>query len=129
VWAAPDQALGFGMVLRAIEKLGRVDVALPEGPPFFQFSDPTASRRALEQAGFSDVRVVTLPLVWHLPSADAVFDALSKGGVRTAAVLREQTPDVLERIRLAVRAEVERHAIGNGFAVPMPAVLSVATRV
>jgi hypothetical protein len=66
--------------------------------------------------------------VWHLQSADAVFEALSKGGVRTAAVLREQTPDVLDRIRLAVREEVDRNATGNGFVVPMPAVLSVAMR-
>src|ERR1041384_7032467 len=66
VWAAPDQALGFGMVLRAIERFGRTDVALPEGPPFFRFSDAAASRHALEEAGFTDVRIETLPLVWHL---------------------------------------------------------------
>src|SRR6516162_6555136 len=40
VWAGPDQAVGFGMVLRAIEGHGRTDIRLPEGPPFFQFSNP-----------------------------------------------------------------------------------------
>jgi SAM-dependent methyltransferase len=128
VWAAPDRALGFGMALRAIEKYGRSDVGLPEGPGFFRFSDADEARRTLEVAGFADVQVRTVPLVWHLPSSDRVFEALSKGGVRTAAVLRAQTPDVLEQIRIAVRDEVERYAVADRFEIPMPAILSSATR-
>jgi ubiquinone/menaquinone biosynthesis C-methylase UbiE len=129
VWAAPDQALGFGMVLRAIEKYGRSEVGLPEGPAFFKFSDAAESRRALEAVGFADVRISTLPLAWQLASADDVFEALSKGGVRTAATLRAQTPEVFEKIRTTVRQQVERYSVAGGFEVPMPAVLSVATRV
>ncbi|MGH9141843.1 MAG: class I SAM-dependent methyltransferase, partial [Vicinamibacterales bacterium] len=55
VWARPERAVGFGMTLRAIEELGSSDVRLPEGPPFFRFSDAAGSRRTLEEAGFSDV--------------------------------------------------------------------------
>jgi SAM-dependent methyltransferase len=128
IWAEPDQAVGFGMVLQAIEQHGRTDVGLPEGPPFFRFSDSVESRHALEHAGFHDVAVRTLPLMWTLASADSVFDALWRGGVRTAAVLRAQTPEALERIRSAVRHSVERYAHGSGFEVPMPAVLASAVR-
>src|SRR5467141_2531678 len=39
VWGAPELAIGFGLVIRAVEKFGRADVGLPAGPPFFQFSD------------------------------------------------------------------------------------------
>jgi SAM-dependent methyltransferase len=126
IWSEPDQAVGFGMVLKAIEQHGRTEVGLPEGPPFFRFSDVAESRRALENAGFTDVAVRTLPLTWRLASADSVFDALSRGGVRTTAVLRAQTPEALERIRSAVRHSVERYAHGSGFEVPMPAVLASA---
>src|SRR5262249_50910130 len=120
VWAAPDQAVGFGMVLRAIERFGRTDVPLPEGPPFFKFSDPAESRRELEATGFSVVRVETLPLLGKLTSSDAVFDAISKGGVRTAAVLRAQTPEALEQIRAALRTQVQAHASRGGrFEIPM----------
>jgi hypothetical protein len=48
--------------------------------------------------------------------------------VRTAAVLRAQTPDALAAIRAAVRRGVEFYARDGGFAVPMPAVLASATR-
>ena len=128
VWASPAAAVGFGLVLRAVEELGKKDVALPEGPPFFRFSDATETRRALEQAGFADIQVEQLPLTWHLTSADAVFDALSRGGVRTAAVLRAQTPDALAAIRAAVGRGVETYARDGGFAVPMPAVLASGTK-
>jgi hypothetical protein len=40
------------MVLKAIEKHGRLDVQLPPGPPFFRFSDLRESERALLDAGF-----------------------------------------------------------------------------
>ena len=127
VWAAPERAVGFGMTLRAIDALGNKDAPLPEGPPFFRFSDAAGTRQALENAGFSDVDVRELPVVWRLSSPDGVFDAMSRGGVRTAAILRAQTPAALEAIRAAVRREVERYASGGGFVLPMPALLASAT--
>ena len=125
VWS--EQAVAFGLVLRAVETLGKKDVPLPEGPPFFRFSDAAETRRTLDRVGFTEVEVRELPIAWRLTSADAVFEALSRGGVRTAAVLRAQTPDALAAIRAAVRRGVEAYARDGGFAVPMPAVLASAT--
>jgi SAM-dependent methyltransferase len=125
VWGAPEQALGFGLIVRAVEQYGEPDVGLPEGPPFFQFSDAVACRRTLDAAGFSDVDVVTLALTWVMKSPDAVFAAVSRGGVRTAAVLRAQTPDALEQIRASVRRGVEAYGTADGtFAIPMLVVLA-----
>lgn len=126
VWAA--QAAGFGMALKAIEEFGRPNVGLPEGPAFFQFADPLEAQRAFHAAGFHDVSVTTIPLTWRLGSPDAVFQALWHGGVRTAAVLRAQTPEALEKIRLAVRRETELFANGETYDIPMPAVLTTGTR-
>jgi ubiquinone/menaquinone biosynthesis C-methylase UbiE len=128
VWAAPEQALGFGMVLRAIQEHGNPNVTLPEGPPFFRFSDPEEFRAVLVRTGFSEVETKTLQRSWRLPSPDAVFDALSRGGVRTAAVLRAQNPAAREAIRAAVRLGVEAYAHDGAFIVPMPAVLASGTR-
>jgi ubiquinone/menaquinone biosynthesis C-methylase UbiE len=132
VWANPERAVAFGIVLRAVEefgkKLGTDDVQLPDGPPFFRFSDAAETRRTLEAVGFTDIHVQELALTWRLTSADAVFEAMSRGGVRTAAVLRAQTPDALAAIRDAVRRKVEAYAGDGGFAVPMPAVLASATK-
>jgi len=128
VWAAPDISVGFGIVLKAIETHGRTDVSLPAGPPFFRFSDPVECRRCLLDAGFVEPEVRQLPLVWRVGSPSVVFDAVSRGGVRTAAVLRAQTPEALDRIRRAVIESLEPYAQGGAFAIPMPAVLASATK-
>lgn len=128
VWAPPEEAIGFGVVLEAVRQFGNPDVPLPEGPPFFRFSDHAEFRRTLEFAGFSDVQIRTLALTWRLSASDAVFDAISRGGVRTAAVLRAQTPAALEAIRAAVRRGVERYEKDGVFLVPMPAVLASGTK-
>ena len=124
VWGPPEQTVGFGMVLRAVEEFGTTNVPLPEGPPFFRFSDHGEFRRSLEAAGFADVQFRDLPLEWRVPSGDALFEAMSRGGVRTAAVLRAQTPEVLAKIRDSVRRTVETYAKGGAFVIPMPAVLA-----
>jgi ubiquinone/menaquinone biosynthesis C-methylase UbiE len=128
VWAEPAEAVGFGMVLDAIRAHGRLDVPLPEGPPFFQYSDSRVFRTALERAGFVFVQVRNQSLEWRLDSADEVFSATSQGGVRTAAVLRGQTPEALDAIRLAVRHSVEQYAVDRGYVLPMPAVLAAGTK-
>jgi SAM-dependent methyltransferase len=127
VWAGPEQAVGFGMVLRSVQEHGDTNVPLPEGPPFFQFSAADEFVNALARAGFTDVAVRTVPLVWTLTSPDAVFDALSRGGVRTAAVLRAQTPEAISAIRAAVRQKVEAFAADGAYLLPMPAVLASAS--
>jgi SAM-dependent methyltransferase len=128
VWAGPERAVGFGLTLRAIEAHGEKDVPLPEGPPFFRFSDAAATQRTLEHAGFVEVDVRELALHWRLTQASDVFEAMSRGGVRTAAVLRAQTPSALAAIRDALTRGVEAYAADGGFALPMPAVLASAKR-
>jgi hypothetical protein len=80
------------------------------------------------KAGFVGSEVRQLPLTWRIPSADAVFEAMSRGGVRTAAVLRAQTPEALARIRDAIRTALKEYARGDAYAIPMPAVLTAAMR-
>jgi len=130
VWGAPDLAIGFGLVVHAIEKYGDPHVGLPEGPPFFQFSDAVECRRTLESAGFGGIDVAMLRLTWRLMSADAVFAAIAMGGVRTSAVLRAQTPDAIAQIRDSVRHGVESYWTNDGaFEVPMLSVLASGVRV
>jgi SAM-dependent methyltransferase len=126
VRSAPEEAIGFGMVLRAVQEHGNPNVALPEGPPFFRFSAPAEFKTALEIAGFTGVDVRALQLTWRLSTPDAVFDAISR--VRTAAILRAQTPEALDAIRAAVRRGAETYAKDGAFLIPMPAVLASGTK-
>jgi len=124
VWDTPDKAVGFGIVIGAIQKYGDLNVPIPAGPPFFRFSDPAESKRVLNEAGFVNSTVTHVPQLWRLSSSDILFDVMYNGSVRNAALLRAQKPEVLEAIRLEIRLGVEQ----NHNELPMPAVLASAER-
>src|SRR5581483_10155196 len=92
VWATPDAAVGFELILRAVERYGNPNVPLPPAPPFFRFSDAEECRRVLGALGFRDVVVSQVPQVWRLRSPEQFFEAMRHGTVRTAGLLRGQAP-------------------------------------
>lgn len=128
VWNAPEMAVGFGIVLNAIQQFGDINIPLPSGPPFFRFSDPEESRRALEAAGFSAIRHLQVPQTWRLDSADALFNIFYESSVRTAGLLRGQKADALERIRSEVRDRADGYRKGSAIELPMPATLCSAVK-
>jgi len=125
VWAGPDKAVGFGIIMRAVEKHGSMNVGLPPGPPFFRFSDAAQCSQAIAVAGFKSVTVTEVPQTWQFVSAPAFFDGISASTVRTGALLRAQSPKNLANIRAEVEREANRYgAAGGGIALPMPALIA-----
>ena len=128
VWTPPNVARGFGLILESVQAKGNPDVPLPPGPPFFRFANPDESRVALQAAGFGDPRVINLPQRWLLPDADALLEVFEEGTVRTRALLKGQTPEAMQAVRAAVHEAAQAFATPDGLDIPMPAVLSSATK-
>jgi SAM-dependent methyltransferase len=129
VWAPPEQTAAFRIVLGAVARCGRADVALPPGPPFFQFSDPMRALDALKQAGLVQVRTRIIDQTWRFGAAGELFDCMMSGTVRTAALLKAQTAAEREAIRAAIEQDIAGFAVaGGGYALPMPSVLSSARK-
>ena len=128
VWARPEAAVGFGIVLDAIKRHGRLDVPLPPGPPFFRFSDPEECHRTLLKVGFETPEVATVPQVWQLTSLDALFDMMRHSTVRTAGLLRLQTPEAQDAIRTAIREAVRSYQQAGVVELPMPAILASGSK-
>lgn len=128
VWATPDQAVGFDIVLRAVRAYGDPSVALPPAPPFFRFSDAAESRRILAESGFGDASVTQVPQLWRLASPEQFFEAMQHGTVRTAGLLRAQTPAALAAIGATVREAATAYQRGERLELPMPAVLAQAVK-
>jgi ubiquinone/menaquinone biosynthesis C-methylase UbiE len=123
-WAKPEETAGFGIVLRALAKYGDVNVSLPEGPPFFRFSEPDECIRSLLVAGFAAPKVVKVLQFWRLPSLDSLFEFMRNSTVRTAGLLQAQTPEALEKIRDAMREELKPYQKRGRVELPMPAILA-----
>jgi SAM-dependent methyltransferase len=124
VWAPPQETIGFGIVLRAVELHGEPRVELPEGPPFFSFSDAEECMSNLIAAGFESPKVTRVAQRWRLPAGDGLFQAMKDGTVRTAGLLRAQKPTVLNKIRNTIRAELEHYTKGDVVELPMPALIA-----
>jgi SAM-dependent methyltransferase len=128
VWAPPEETVGFGIVLRAVEAHGEPRVELPEGPPFFRYSDPDECKRGLIVAGFESATVHKVSQLWRLPAGDGLFNAMKDSTVRTAGLLRAQKPTVLNKIREAIRSEVEKYTKKELVELPMPALIAAGIK-
>ena len=128
VWAPPEQAIGLGLVLRAIQRHGDMSVPLPPGPPFFRFSDSGECLRVLQDAGFESPRVVRVPQVWRLRSPELLFEIMLNSTVRTAALLGAQTSRALDAIRDELRDATAAFRNGDVIELAMPSVLASAKK-
>jgi ubiquinone/menaquinone biosynthesis C-methylase UbiE len=127
-WARPEDAIGFDIVLRAVEAYGEPRIELPEGPSFFRFSNPAECVSQLIGAGFDNPTVVKVPQIWRLPDEESLFDVMRNSTVRTAGLLQSQKPLVLQKIRAAISAEAEQYRIGDVIELPMPALIAAGTK-
>lgn len=128
VWASQGKCAGIDMVLKAIAAHGTTDVELPEAPPFFRFSDWRECERVLLEAGFTEPRVRDVDQTWHIRAPETPFNALMRGGVRVAAILRSQTPEALALIEKAVSESAAQYLDDGDVRVPMPSVLACARK-
>lgn len=129
VWAIPEETIGFGIVLRAVELHGEPRVDLPEGPPFFRYSDPDECKRGLLVAGFDAPTVTKVQQTWRLPAGDGLFNAMKDSTVRTAGLLRAQKASVLDKIRQEIRDSLAYYTKGDTVELPMPAWIASGVKV
>ncbi len=114
VWAPPEEALGFGAILRAVEKYGE-SVTVPHGPDFFFNSKPEECKIALTTVGYLAPKVMLIDLCWRLASANEFFPAFYGGTARTGGLLRRRPPEARRRIEEEVRQTVEEYRAKRRF--------------
>ena len=124
VWERPGPGNGFGLLYNAVRTHGRLDVGLPHGPDFFQFSDPSRLRAALSDTGLVDIEVSAVAQAWQFEAPTDFLEAIMQGAVRAKALLEAQDDRALAIIRGVVAEGTARFARGRqGYAVPMPALV------
>ena len=128
VWATPETAIGFQIMLQAIEAHGDPNVPLPEGPPFFRFSNPTESKRTLREVGFTNPVITKVQQTWRLSSADDLFVAFYEGTARTGGLLRAQSREALDSIRASVIEAASAYEKDGVVEIPMPAILTFSAK-
>jgi SAM-dependent methyltransferase len=123
VWAEPDLSTGARIVGEAVNAHADLDVPLPEGPDYYAYGNPEDCRFTLKRAGFDPASLVfqSVTVEWEVPSASFIIESERNTGVRTAALLAAQEPEVLAAIKDQIQKSLLAFKKGNGFAIPFTA--------
>ena len=125
-WIDPSGSPLFRIVFGTLQRLADMS-AVPPSPPPFALSAEDAMREALEQAGFDDVSVRTLPLVFTAP-AGKFPDYFRNFAARSAVILDQQADAVLNEIYASWETQLQEFLVDGQYRVPMPALAVSAIR-
>lgn len=128
VWCKPQEAIGFSIVLQAIEAVGNPRVNLPPAPPFFFYSEPENCKAALTRCGFAYSNTQFIQQKWELDTPDELFEAFFKGTARTAGLLKGQSPEQLMSVRKAIHQTASQYMHKGKIVLPMPAIVAWGTK-
>ena len=128
VWDRPERVVAMGALLRAVRAHGSADIAIPAGPDFFGLSEPERAEELLRAAGFENPAVAYVPQVWHLKEPEHILVAFRRATVRMRALLQAQSAEQTARIQAAVREETSAYRQGDGYELPMPALLASGSK-
>jgi SAM-dependent methyltransferase len=120
VWNSPEHCRLFSLVPDAVAAAGATPSAeIPPGPDFFRFAADAEFGRLLASAGLAEVRVTKIDFLHVVPSADHLWSGMLDGSVRTRALLRLQTDETLQRIRVQFDRQLEGYRRPEGLVVPV----------
>lgn len=129
VWDSTTPNNGFGMIYAAVRAHGSLDIPVPHGPDYFQFSTAEKMRAALAEIGLSRIETEFFDQRWHVQSADQILDAMRNGTVRARAVLAAQSEAAMVNIRQFLQdALATMRNPAGGSDVPLPALIGSGTK-
>ena len=121
IWDAPETLTAFSIVFGTVGAHIQPEPAEP--PPLLGKADEGLLTGVVTEAGFVDATFERLPLVWELPSADALFEAF-----RSFPNLAGASDDVLKAIRSDILSKAAEYERDGELHLPMPAILVSGVR-
>jgi ubiquinone/menaquinone biosynthesis C-methylase UbiE len=124
VWDSSAPNNGFSLVYAGIRAHGTMNVPLPHGADFFQFSTEEKMRAALADISLGQLETKRVDQRWNVKSASAYMEAIRGGTVRAGAVLKGQS----EAATVKILGFFEQTLAGmanpaGGFDIPLPALV------
>jgi hypothetical protein len=116
-WAGPEFNPVAKMMNETITEFSDASIKLPGSPGHYLFSDKQFSRGILIESGFdaSSIQFQRREIFWDVPYADFYFDTEMKAGVRNAMLLKQQSPEALQKIRTAISEKMEQFYTGETY--------------
>ena len=127
-WCGPGRGGEFfEFVDGVIMPLCEPGTGLPVAPPMFRFGVADECRRSFAAAGFDVNDVREIELVWSTFSPRSIPEMIDGSLVGRSLSLRQQSPQVRERIARATDTAAEARRRGGKIAFRFPALLITAS--
>jgi SAM-dependent methyltransferase len=129
-WGGINDSPAANAFEAVIDKHADQTVPMPDAPAYDMFADQSLCCDFLRMAEFdvSHFRFDPLLIRWLVPDAHFYFDAQLNAGVRRAAFLKQQSAEVLEKIRRDLVTELDQFRTANGLALPFCGFIIVADK-
>lgn len=115
VWAGPEKNPWVTVTGMTLFQLGHQPGGDPFGPGgMFSLSHESTLRPALTGAGFSDVTIEEMPIVWKFESFDESWAFMTRVAGALASAVKEVPADKVEELRSALEAYMEPYRTDSG---------------
>ena len=129
VWDEPERSPAQTVVGAALRRFGKPQPAVDFGAPgVYQLAPPGKLAGLLEEAGFSEVRIESLPLTMEYESLDAVWERrLAAPGAMRAAVQDLSAPE-LARLKGILEEILRPYVVDDRIRLPQTPLCAVARK-
>jgi SAM-dependent methyltransferase len=124
-WAGPEQNPWASAPTAELVATGAVDEPDLDAPNMFALRDPARIRTLLEAAGFTDIVVEQIPIVFRFASLDDWWDTQLDISTSLARNVTALTPAQRDDLRDAIDARLARYVADDG-SVALPGLTHVA---
>jgi ubiquinone/menaquinone biosynthesis C-methylase UbiE len=115
-WTAPDENPWIAVAQQELAATGVMAALDPDEPNMYAFRDPARILDLLEEAGFTDVVIEQLDLVWHYDDLDTWWDVQLDNSTSLATGVGLLTPAQRDDLRDAIDARLARYVAPDGSA-------------
>jgi SAM-dependent methyltransferase len=126
-WAAPAENIAWQLLFDAIAAHGdRLAANTP--PPGGSLRDPADVLELLDAAGFTGAEARPMHSTWFVSEASDLVEGFRRGTVRTVALIEAQPAAAVHAIEAAMARSAAAYRRGDGYAVPIVAILGSGVR-
>lgn len=127
VWDTVDRNPWAPALWEVLEGMTDLPPARPGGPGMFSLGEADRLSRLVADAGFGDIRMERIPVVWRYPDFETYWRAQSALNGALTQLLWTLPEDERNRLKAGVRKAVERFRSDDGYGAPGSALGVVAT--
>ena len=120
-WTAPADSELYARLFAALTEIADMNRADP-APNAYALSDIDSTKGAMQEAGYANPEVRRLE-TRLIATGDDFFAFFMKFGVRVPLIVAAQEPDVQNRLRDRINADMAPYRTASGFEVPMPSLV------